>query len=175
MRNPLGGHERTIGLTISARSARCVLRPDRHRVRIGHPSAIAGNASIAWTGQRRERPRTPFQRNASGGHRGGNGIARTALGRHPRERHPTVIASISAGNDCPRRSSWGTPADANMAGGSARPSGVVPPNQRMQPDAVPAARSFRFYVVSSTQTPSRSLGAARLMRKPLGGSHQPPF
>jgi hypothetical protein len=91
----------------------------------------------------------------------GQAITGKACGRHHRERirppswwerrrgqrprtvsqaaHPTVIASISAGNDCPRRSSWGAPADANMAGGSTRPSGVVPPNQRMQPDAVPAS------------------------------------
>ena len=55
-------------------------------MRIGHPSAVTGKASIAWTGHRRERPRTPFQRNASGRRRGGNGIAGTALGRHPRAR-----------------------------------------------------------------------------------------
>jgi hypothetical protein len=30
-------------------------------VRIGHPSAVTRNASRAWTGHRRERPRTPFQ------------------------------------------------------------------------------------------------------------------
>ena len=104
------------------------------------PTANAyDRASARHHGQRipcldRSSPGTPANAitgHASGRHRGGNGIAGNALGRHPRERHPTVIASISAGNDCPRRSSWGTPADANMAGGSARPSGVVPPNPRI--------------------------------------------
>ena len=38
-----------------------------------------------------------------------------------------------------RTPSQAPPSGANMAGRLARPSGVVPPNQRMQPDAVPAS------------------------------------
>jgi hypothetical protein len=38
-----------------------LLLPDRQRARIRHPTAITGNASRAWTGQRRERPRAPSQ------------------------------------------------------------------------------------------------------------------
>ena len=83
-----------------------------------------------------------------------------ALGRYPRPRirppswwernrgqrprapsrgtHPTAIAPSSAEKERPRTLSQAAPSGANMAGRSARPSGVVPPNQRMQPDAVPA-------------------------------------
>jgi hypothetical protein len=47
--------------------------------------------------------------------------------------HPTVVASNRVENDCPRRRSRGTPSGASTSGRSARPSGVVPPNQRIQP------------------------------------------
>ncbi len=132
-----------------------------------------------WERNRTNGPRTPSQGTASDRHRvhqrwerlPSEVIMGNARGRHPRERHPTVIASISAGNDCPRRSSWGTPADANMAGGSARPSGVVPPNQRMQPDAVPASEIVPMFrgIMEMTAVPIES--AARLMRQTFGGKH----
>jgi hypothetical protein len=59
--------------------------------------------------------------------------------------HPTVIASNRVAEECPRRSSQAAPSGANMAGRSSRASGVVPPNQRIQPDAVPATRSVRLW------------------------------
>jgi hypothetical protein len=90
----------------------------------------------------------------------GQAITRNALGRHPngthpaavvveRSRgprprtvsqapHPTAIASNRAEKERPRTPSRGTPAGASTSGRAARPFGVVPPNQRMQPDAVPA-------------------------------------
>ena len=125
----------------------------------------------------------------------GRAITGNALGRYPRPRirqsswwernrgprprapsrgtHPTAIVPVSVPEKRPRRPSPGTPSGAHMAGRLSRTSGVVPPNQRMQPDAVPATRSCRFYVVSSPQTPSRSLGAARLMRHALAASCHP--
>jgi hypothetical protein len=63
-----------------------LLRPDRQRVRIRHPRAIAGHASSAWTGHHRERLRAASQSSASGRRPGGNGIAENALGRHHRAR-----------------------------------------------------------------------------------------
>ena len=114
----------------------------------------------------------------------GQAITGKACGRHHRERmrrpswweryrgqrprapsqgtHPTVIASSSAEKERPRRLSQAAPSNANMAGRSARASGVVPPNQRMQPDAVPATRSCRFWSVDVAHTSSRSIrgGAA---------------
>jgi hypothetical protein len=52
--------------------------------------------------------------------------------------HPTVVAANRAEKERPRTPSRGTPSGANTVGRSTRASGVVPPNQRMQPDAVPA-------------------------------------
>jgi hypothetical protein len=60
-----------------------------------------------------------------------------------------------------------------MAGRSARPSGVVPPNQRMQPDAVPATEIVPILAAVSAKPHSRSTGAARLMRSALGGHARP--
>jgi hypothetical protein len=95
----------------------------------------------------------------------GNALARNprhrirrpyAWERHCRERprapsrgtHATAVAATSARKERPRSPSQAAPSGANMAGRSARPSGVVPPNQRMQPDAVPATRSCRFFMLS---------------------------
>jgi hypothetical protein len=52
--------------------------------------------------------------------------------------HPSVVASNCAEAERPQRPSQAAPAGANTAGRLSRASGVVPPNQRMQPDAVPA-------------------------------------
>jgi hypothetical protein len=49
--------------------------------------------------------------------------------------HPITIALISAQEERIRTPSQAAPSCATMAGRSARASGVVPPNQRMQPDA----------------------------------------
>ena len=56
-----------------------------------------------------------------------------------------------------------------MAGRLARPSGVVPPNQRMQPDAVPASEIVPIFrgIMEMMAVPIES--AARLMRQALGG------
>jgi hypothetical protein len=83
--------------------------------------------------------------------------------------HPTAITPISAEKERPRRQSQAAPSGANMASRSTPASGVVPPNQRMQPDAVPAMRSRRFWNLDVVHTPSRSITAARLMRPALGG------
>jgi hypothetical protein len=56
-----------------------------------------------------------------------------------RAAHPAAIVPNSAEKERPRTPSRGTPAHAITSGGPTRPSGVVPPNQRMQPDAVPAS------------------------------------
>jgi hypothetical protein len=123
----------------------------------------------------------------------GQVIAGKAFGRHHQERirpppwwernhgqrprapsrgtHPTVVAANRAAAKRPRTPYQVAPSRASTSGRSAHPFGVVPPNQRMQPDAVPATRSRRFYVVSSTQTPSRSTGAARLMRQAFSRIH----
>jgi hypothetical protein len=55
-----------------------------------------------------------------------------------RAAHPTVVASNCAEEERIRPPSQAAPSGTTMAGRLARPSGVVPPNQRMQPDAVPA-------------------------------------
>jgi hypothetical protein len=85
--------------------------------------AITGNAlgryasgthptASAWERNRRQRPRTPS-----------------------REGHPTVITSVSAGKKRIRTPSQAAPSRAIPSGRLSRTSGVVPPNQRMQPDA----------------------------------------
>jgi hypothetical protein len=56
-----------------------------------------------------------------------------------RAAHPTAIAPTSAAEERPQRPSQAAPAGAITSGRASRPSGVVPPNQRMQPDAVPAS------------------------------------
>jgi hypothetical protein len=101
-----------------------------------HPVPGQASAGKALARDRRARIRPPswWERN------------RRERARAPAQgTHPTAIAPISAQEKRPRRPSRGTPSGANTAGRSARPSGVVPPNQRMQPDAVPAARSARFW------------------------------
>jgi hypothetical protein len=49
-----------------------------------------------------------------------------------------------------------------MAGRSARPSGVVPPNQRMQPDAVPASEIVPIFcgIINPNAIPIAGCGAA---------------
>jgi hypothetical protein len=76
--------------------------------------------------------------------------------------HPTAVASNRAQEERIRTPSQAPPAGAIPSGRSSRPSGVVPPNQRMQPDAVPATRSCRFWSVDVAHTSSRSIrgGAA---------------
>jgi hypothetical protein len=69
-----------------------------------------------WERNRRERPRT---------------VSRAA--------HATVVASNHVATERIRTPSQAAPADAIPSGRSSRPSGAVPPNQRMQPDAVPAS------------------------------------
>jgi hypothetical protein len=105
--------------------------------RATHPvpgQASTGNAYGRHRGERLRRP-CWWERNH------GN-----ALGRHHGEGHPTAVASTSARKERPRTLSQAPPACANMAGRLARPSGVVPPNQRMQPDAaVRRPRSRRFW------------------------------
>jgi predicted component of type VI protein secretion system len=49
--------------------------------------------------------------------------------------HPTAVAATSAEKERPRASCQAAPAGANTAGRLSRAVGVVPPNQRMQPDA----------------------------------------
>jgi hypothetical protein len=84
-----------------------------------------------WERNRRQRPRAPSQGT-----------------------HPSVIAPNSAGQERPRRPSQGTPAIVTMAGRSARPSGVVPPNQRIQPtpfrrqDRRDFGSCFRYHAIA---------------------------
>jgi hypothetical protein len=49
-----------------------------------------------------------------------------------------------------------------MAGRLARPSGVVPPNQRMQPDAVPAGEIVPIFcgIINPNAIPIAGCGAA---------------
>ena len=56
-----------------------------------------------------------------------------------------------------------------MTGRSSRPSGVVPPNQRMQPDAVPATEIVAIFRGIMEMKAVTIYRAARLMRHALGG------
>jgi hypothetical protein len=100
----------------------------------------------------------------------GQASAGNALGRYPRPRirppswwepdrgqrprmvsqaaHPTVIAPNRVAEERPRTACQAAPSGANTVGTSARPSGVVPPNQRIQPTPFRRARSCRFSVLS---------------------------
>jgi hypothetical protein len=75
-----------------------------------------------WERNRRERPRT---------------VSRAA--------HATVIAPNCAEAERPRASSQAAPSGASTSGRSARASDVVPPNQRMQPDAAARRRDRRDF------------------------------
>jgi hypothetical protein len=102
----------------------------RARLQGTHPlpgQAIAGNALARhprhriqppswWERNRRERPRT---------------VSRAA--------HATVVASNHVAKERIRTLSQALPSDAIPSGRSSHTSGAVPPNQRMQPDAVPAS------------------------------------
>jgi hypothetical protein len=57
-----------------------------------------------------------------------------------RAAHATVVASNHVAKERIQTPSQGTPANANTAGRLSRAFGVVPPNQRMQPDALPATK-----------------------------------
>ena len=125
----------------------CLDRPAR-----GAPSGAIPTARIRppswWERRRGQRPRTVSQ-----------------------AAHPTVITPVSAGKKRIRTPSQVAPSGASTSGRSARPSGVVPPNQRMQPDAVPASeigailRGIRVGKAFPIDL------AARLMRRPLGGGY----
>jgi hypothetical protein len=92
----------------------CLDRPAR-----GAPSGAIPTARIRppswWERRRGQRPRTVSQ-----------------------AAHPTVITPVSAGKKRIRTPSQAAPSRAIPSGRLSRTSGVVPPNQRMQPDAVPA-------------------------------------
>jgi hypothetical protein len=76
--------------------------------------------------------------------------------------HPTAIALISAQEERIRTPSQAAPSCATIAGRSTRPSGVVPPNQRMQPDAAarPQDRCDFGSCISKTAIPIYWCGAA---------------
>jgi hypothetical protein len=59
--------------------------------------------------------------------------------------HPTAVASNRAQEERIRTPSQAPPAGAIPSGRSSRPSGAVPPNQRMQPDAVPATEIVAIF------------------------------
>jgi hypothetical protein len=107
-------------------------------------------------------PANAIPGSACGSRRGGSAIAGSALGRHRGETHPTAIAPSSAEKERPRTLSQAAPSGANMAGRSARPSGVVPPNQRMQPDAVPASEIVPIFcgIINPNAIPIAGCGAA---------------
>jgi hypothetical protein len=91
-----------------------------------HPVPGQAIAGTAYRRHHRARIRRPSWRERNRGQRP----------RAPaRGAHPTAIAPISAREERIRTPSQAAPAGANMAGRLAQPSGVVPPNQRMQPDA----------------------------------------
>ena len=108
-------------LTANARESG--IRPPSRGTHALPGQAITGNAlgryasgthptASAWERHRGQRPRTPS-----------------------REGHPTVITSVSAGKKRIRTPSQAAPSRAIPSGRLSRTSGVVPPNQRMQPDA----------------------------------------
>jgi hypothetical protein len=76
--------------------------------------------------------------------------------------HPTAIALISAQEERIRTPSQAAPSCATIAGRSTRPSGVVPPNQRMQPDAAarPQDRCDFGSCIRKTAIPIYWCGAA---------------
>jgi hypothetical protein len=138
MRQALGGHEQPMRWNANARFSPVIAaaRPptranqasDRHhgegipcldRSSPGTPANAIPTECIRppswWERNRRERARAPS-----------------------RGTHPTAITANRAEAERPRRLSQAAPSRAITSGRSARPSGVVPPNQRMQPDAVPA-------------------------------------
>jgi hypothetical protein len=118
---------------LTAIMCECRIRAPSRRTHPLPGQVIAGNA---FEQHHRERIRPPswWERNR---------------GQHPRVpsggTHPTVVAATSARKERMRTPSRGTPSGANTAGRLSRAFSVVPPNQRMQPDAVPAARSARFW------------------------------
>jgi hypothetical protein len=144
MRQALGGHERPLvekptydqpgaccGPTANAREYR--IRPPSQGTHPLPGQASAGNAFEPhprarirppswWERNRRERPRT---------------VSRAA--------HATVIAPNCAEAERPRASSQAAPSGASTSGRSARASDVVPPNQRMQPDAAARRRDRRDF------------------------------
>jgi hypothetical protein len=82
--------------------------------------------------------------------------------------HPTVITPVSAGKKRIRTPSQVAPSGASTSGRSARPSGVVPPNQRMQPDAVPASEIAPILRGIRVEKAFPIDLAARLMREAFG-------
>jgi hypothetical protein len=112
--------------------------------------AITGNALTRHRGERMRQP-SWWERNR---------------GQRPRApsqgTHPPVVASTSAQEERIRPPSQAAPSGATMAGRLARPSGVVPPNQRMQPDAAARRRDRANFERWNQQERStdRSGGAA---------------
>jgi hypothetical protein len=122
----------------------------------------------------------------------GQASAGNAFARYPNGTHPTAVLVGTAlpgtpsgavagnrirpssrpsacGKERIRTPSQAPPASANMAGRSVRPSGVVPPNQRMQPDAVPATEIVPILERRCGPHVIPIYSAARLMRSALGG------
>ena len=98
----------------------------------------------------------------------GQASAGNALGRYPRPRIRSPSWWERYRRNGPRTPSRGTPAHAITSGGPTRPSGVVPPNQRMQPDAVPASEIGAILRGIRVGKAFPINLAARLMRRPLG-------